>query len=158
MEESDERRISMSTLILIRGLPGSGKTRIAKNVYDYAVRVAADDYFDKYLNGEFVPSHIGKAHAWCLGVATGAMENGARIPLERVVVHNTFTQLWEMSAYIEVAKELGWDLKVISIDSGLSDEKLALRNVHNVPVNTIKKMRNRWEPFPGEVILSQKEE
>ena len=134
----------MSTVYLIRGISGSGKTTLARAIYrgeQTTVMVAADDYF--YEEGEyrFNPSDLPKAHAMCLDVASSALEEGAC-----VIVHNTFTQRWEMEPYIKLAKDTGSRLVVLSTyDGGCTDEELAERNSHGVPLDAIRRMRERWE-------------
>lgn len=54
----------MTTLYLIRGIPGSGKSTFAQNLYSFGMVEAvieADDYF--YTDGvyQFDPSMLGSA-------------------------------------------------------------------------------------------------
>ena len=134
----------MSTVYLIRGISGSGKTTLARAIYrgeQTTVMVAADDYF--YEEGEyrFNPSDLPKAHAMCLDVASSTLEEGAC-----VIVHNTFTQRWEMEPYLQMAEEFGYRVIVASVyDGGCDNDTLARRNTHGVPVESIAAMRNRWE-------------
>lgn len=127
-------------VILVRGLPGAGKTTLAMSL-DRPVCVAADDWF--MVDGEyrFDPKGLGDAHAWCQDQALQGMEAG--LP---VVVHNTFTQRWEMEFYLAAAARLNLTVKVLSVfDGDCSDEELAERNTHGVPLNAIRAMRGRWE-------------
>ena len=134
----------MPTLYLIRGISGSGKTTLARAIFrgeQATDMMAADDYF--YEEGEyrFNPSDLPKAHAWCLEEARSTLEEGAC-----AIVHNTFTQRWEMEPYIKLADEMGARLVVVSTyDGGCTDEELAERNSHGVPLEAIKSMRARWE-------------
>lgn len=153
-------------LLLIRGLPGSGKTTLAERVTPY--NVAADDYFCKpedtlvenmlprarrYWKYQFpeenVREEMGKAHAWCLDWTKKLMVrclDEAPRQHKIVVVHNTFTQRWEMQPYIELVEKLGYKISIASVfDGGLSNEELAERTLHGVPVAAIKAMRDRWE-------------
>jgi predicted kinase len=128
-------------IILVRGLPGAGKTTAAVAL-GLPVCVAADDYF---VDGDgaynFDPSGLPEAHAWCQGQALSGMEAG--LP---VVVHNTFTQRWELEPYLAAAARLGLTVEVRSVfDGGCSDEQLAERNTHGVPLAAIQGMRQRWE-------------
>ena len=133
-------------LVLLRGLPGSGKTTLAKSMFPEYVLCAADDYFDEL--GRFDPTHLGSAHQQCqrrVQALLAAQEN--------VVVHNTFTQFWEMKPYLEMAQRMGFSVRVCHVESGLSDQQLADRNVHSVPASTIEKMRERWQPYPSEEVV-----
>lgn len=127
-------------LVLIRGLPGAGKTSRAMEL-DRAVCVAADDWFAR--NGEYTfdPKGLLEAHTWCQDEAISGMKAG--LP---VVVHNTFTQRWEMQPYLRAATELGLTVTVVSVfDGGCSDEELVRRNTHGVPLAAIQAMRSKWE-------------
>jgi len=134
----------MSTLTLIRGISGCGKTTLARQLALGGRRrlLAADDYFaDENGDYQFIPSDLPKAHAWCQEEAGLAMELGMH-----VIVHNTFTQRWEMEGYLQLADQHGYRVSVVSIfDGGCTDEELAARNEHDVPLVAIIAMRDRWE-------------
>ena len=142
----------MKTLIMVRGISGCGKTTLADILYDglrYDVIAgpevefaSADDYFvDKDGVYQFDPSKLPDAHAQCQGRAQSAMEIGADI-----IVHNTFTQRWEMEPYLLMADEYGYRVSVVSLyDGGCTDEELAERNSHGVPLEGISRMRERYE-------------
>jgi predicted kinase len=145
--ESEDAFGPSCELILIRGLPGSGKSKFANMLVEYcseeeAVVLEADQFFlDEKGAYVFDPTKLSAAHEWCLERAVEAMKKG-----QRVVVANTFTQLWMMRPYIDWAKELGIPFTVISLyDGGKSDETLASRNGHGVPLRTIAMMRAAWE-------------
>lgn len=130
-----------NTLFLIRGLPGVGKTSLIMNSIDVAA-FAADDYFtDEHGEYHFDPKKLPEAHAQCQEQTRQALAAGYD-----VAAHNTFTCRWEMEPYIKMAKESGARLVVIDLfDGGLSDEELAKRNTHGVPVDAIAAMRKRYE-------------
>jgi predicted kinase len=137
----------VKTIYLIRGLPGSGKTSLAYAVKGraYAITniVAADDYF---YDGDgvyrFDPKLLTLAHEQCqLNARIGLQYDG-----HDVVVHNTFSQRWEMQPYIDMADEHGARLVVLDLfDGGCTDDELAERNSHGVPLDVIERMRHRWE-------------
>ena len=136
-----------ATLLLIRGLPGSGKSSLLNSAHvGFGGDVlSADDYFE--IDGEykFDPSKLPDAHAWCLKSAKHAIEQCSGTAAF-VSVNNTFTQRWEMEPYIQLAKEAGARLVVASLyDGGLTDEELEARNSHGVTLESIKKMRSRFE-------------
>ncbi len=57
--------------------------------------IPADDYFDKFNNGDFNPRFLGKAHQWCQQSIFNALKAG-----ENAVANNTNTTLSEMHAYV----------------------------------------------------------
>ncbi len=136
-----------NTIFLIRGLPGAGKTSLAEHIYggmaSIADRiVAADDWFEAE-SGEYVfdPRFLHHAHEYSQRIAREALESG-----NNVVVHNTFSQRWEMQAYIDMSVQLGARLVVIDLfDAGMDDVSLARRCEHGVSTKVINKMRSRWE-------------
>ena len=137
----------MSTLILVRGLPGSGKTTLAIKLaaaYPGAACHAADDYFTNPLTGEyrFDSERLQEAHEECQDLARLHMRNANTL----VVVHNTFSQRWEMERYFQMAEECGYQVHVVDLfNAGLSIDDLVQRNEHSVPYIAVKKMWERWQ-------------
>lgn len=79
-------------LVLIRGLPGSGKSTYARRFYSGYVHCEADHYFyDKDGVYRYNPDLIRQAHAACQKKAREALRSG-----KSVVVSNTFVRQWEM--------------------------------------------------------------
>lgn len=128
----------MKKVILVRGQPGSGKTTIARMLWVQDVDLRhfeADMFF--MVDGEycFDAAKIKEAHKWCQDSARETLQEG-----DSVIVSNTFTQLWEMQPYIDMAKEYGATLQVIECKGDFG-------NVHNVPSDAIERMRARWEEY-----------
>lgn len=141
----------MPKLILIRGVPGAGKSTHAEELFNSGgvfCWTESDDYWmrpDGHY--DFNVKRIKEAHAWCLQETRNWME---REPKQVYAVANTFTQLWEMQKYIELAEELGYDLEVRRLDGGFE-------NTHDVPEDTLKKMADRFEDYEGEILVSADE-
>ncbi len=126
----------MNTLVLLRGLPGSGKSTAAK-LFNKAPHFEADMYFmDADGNYKFDVAKIKDAHNWCRHSVMDAMK--ADYPI--VVVSNTFTQEWEMEAYYLLAEELGY--MVVSM---IVENRHNGKNIHGVPADKLEQMKNRFE-------------
>jgi predicted kinase len=120
-------------IILVRGIPGSGKSTFAKLICNQ--HVEADMFFE--LDGEykFDPSKLKQAHEWCKNKAEGWMKNGYN-----VAVSNTFSQDWEMQPYFELAEKYGY-----MVHSLIKENRHEGKNVHNVPEEKLEQMKNRFE-------------
>lgn len=139
------------TLIILRGLPSSGKTTFAQMLVDVmwlnpdvdvetaAVMFAADDYFSE--DNPFHFSKLQAAHDHCRMNVSYAMTED--VPL--IVVHNTNVKPREMRPYIKMAQDNGYRYFVLSLfDGGMTDAELAARNAHGVPEHTMKNMRRKF--------------
>jgi predicted kinase len=131
------------TLILVRGLPGSGKSTFANFVWnDYAICEADKFFYDSEGNYNFDPNRLKAAHEWCRFQVEERMKNNEANPqyYPEIVVSNTFTQEWEMEAYYELAKK--YDYLVISI---IVENRHGGKNIHGVPEEKLEQMRNRFQ-------------
>ena len=129
----------MKQLILSRGLPGAGKSTLAKLLVgdkSYCHKEADMFFVDREGNYKFEPSKIKDAHAWC----KEETEFLLRLEHSPVVVSNTFTQEWEMDAYFELAEEFGYQVFSLVVEN-----RHGGMNVHGCPEDKIEQMRNRFE-------------
>ena len=126
------------TLILLRGLPGSGKSTAAKlfQGYGWSAHYEADMYF--MVDGEyrFNPAKLKDAHGWCSSQTEKAMVD--EIPM--IVVSNTFTQEWEMEGYYGLAAKYGYIVVSMIVENRHGGE-----NVHGVPADKLQAMNDRFE-------------
>ena len=122
-------------LYIVRGVPGSGKTTLAKQLTSNVFE--ADHYFyDNDGNYNFIPSEIKEAHKECQQFVGFAMESG----IQKIAVSNTFTQEWEMEPYFELAKKYGFKVFTIIVENRHGGV-----NEHGVPEDKIEQMKNRFE-------------
>lgn len=130
-------------LILITGLPGSGKSTAAQAYKSRSegdsVIVEADHYFDTPEGYQFDPRKLPEAHTWCHDTAQRYLSKGWT-----VIVANTFSRQWELDPYVKMAGELGVPVEVYTMPDPGTDV-LAARNIHHVPAEVIDRMRARWE-------------
>jgi predicted kinase len=132
----------MRKLVVLRGLPGSGKSTVAKQLGGLVC--SADDYFMRDGEYKFDPFLLGKAHKDCRDTVELAMYNDHQL----IVLDNTNTQKWEYEAYLDLAKIYGYEVE-IKVVGGLSDSDVEVyhaRQTHGVPLKSLRKMAARFEP------------
>jgi predicted kinase len=128
----------MKKLILLRGIPGSGKSTFAKSISNESTgHIESDMFFVKDGEYKFDGSRIKDAHNWCQDVVEHWMNSNE---FETIIVSNTFTQEWEMKPYMDMAKE--WEYQVFSI---IVENRHGGVNQHGVPDEKLQQMNDRFE-------------
>ena len=129
-------------LILVRGLPGSGKSTISEIILQHPSNrtpevLSADDFFIN-PEGEYVfdATKLKEAHNYCQFRCSERMRQG----IIRIVVANTFTEEWEMKPYFDLAMMYGYTVFTVIVENRHGGV-----NQHNVPDATLGNMRNRFE-------------
>jgi tRNA uridine 5-carbamoylmethylation protein Kti12 len=129
-------------LILLRGVPGSGKTTLGNailftnqsNIQDV---LSADNFFinekEEYV---FDFSKLKEAHNDCQVKCAERMRN----EFSKIVVANTFTQEWEMEPYFLMAERYNYRIHTVIVENRHGN-----KNVHNVPDEKIEQMIKRFE-------------
>ena len=128
----------MKLLILLRGLPGAGKSTLAKMlVGDKEYRhKEADMFFIQDGEYKYDGSKIQQAHEWCQEEIDFLM----RYEHSPVVVSNTFTCEWELEPYYELTKKYGYQVHSLIVENrhdGVSQ--------YGVPENKLQLMKDRFE-------------
>jgi predicted kinase len=124
-------------MILVRGLPGSGKSTKAREIMDYRTHAVAwceaDHYFITNGKYSYDQSRVSIAHRWCQKKAEDGMLQG-----HDIIVSNTFTTYAEMIPYFILAKDYGYRVEIIKCIGEFP-------NIHGVPDDVIQRMKDRWE-------------
>lgn len=129
----------MNNLILLRGLPGSGKSTVAELIGAKGAgytHFEADMYFMEDGVYKFDPTKLRMAHNWCQIQTEKAMADNTAI----VIVSNTFTQEWEMERYYELGKIYNYRVTSLVVEN-----RHGGINVHNVPEDKLEAMKNRFQ-------------
>lgn len=170
----------MKKLLIMRGLPGSGKSYTARQLAgDKGVVYSTDEYFITQIGDDrtkytFKPTFLADAHKWNLLRAQRAIDKMFNEEsLGPVVIDNTNTQAWESHKYVLFASSYGIEVDIVEPTSDwwkeirplLGDKKsnrdklkkwavfLSEKNTHEVPAFSIEKMMWRWEEFDVNKIL-----
>lgn len=87
-------------LIIMRGVPGCGKSHLARQMQGNGVVLSTDDYFINHQGVyEFKPRFLPEAHDWNRGRADRELKAGSN----PVIIDNTNLEAWEMQPYIHLA-------------------------------------------------------
>ena len=137
-------------LIIMRGIPGSGKSTKANGLVGEGIIHSTDTLIEE-LTGDYVGyftkmaesgdwSEHGKMHQRNFLKARRSMSEG----ISPVIIDNTNIKVSEPKKYIEAALNMGFNesnIKFVDVGDGRQTiEVLAERNTHGVPLKTIKRM------------------
>lgn len=134
--------------VILRGLPGSGKSTRARALAVEAgldptdCVFSSDDQFSLYNGGVYEPALLSQMHQFNLAAFVDALGRGS--PL--VVCDNTNCEPWEYAAYAAVARALGYVVTVELLgdpDDERHVESCAARNVHGVSLARVRDMARR---------------
>ncbi|XP_069495365.1 NEDD4-binding protein 2-like 1 [Ambystoma mexicanum] len=134
-------------LYLIRGLPGSGKTTMArqlKQTFPSALIFSTDDFFiNEDGTYEYNPFLLEEAHRWNQKRAKRAMKKGK----SPIIIDNTNIHAWEMKPYVLMAREYSYEVIFREPDTGwkFNVQELSRKNSHGVPRDKIKRMKEQYE-------------
>jgi len=133
----------MKELLIVRGLPGSGKSTIAKQIQDTfgGVIVCADDFWGPAY--AFDKSRIQEAHDWAYRQCEAHMQWNE----ERIILDGTYAQLKWMARYVEMATHFGYRAICREPDTewAWNPRQCAEKNVHGVSEDVINTMLSKWE-------------
>lgn len=149
----------MRRVVIVRGLPGSGKTTYIRSLQERAGETGVeapalvcspDRYF--YRTGEYIfeKAKIGEAHAHCRITFARALKAG----LSPIYLDYVFIERWQYEDYECVADLAGYEVSIIEMNHDRASLPLfAERNKHGVPIEVIKGMAKKWTPDPRATLI-----
>ena len=130
----------MKTLIILRGLPGSGKSSFAKYMFSNNVFEADQYFYDSNGNYNFDASKLHESHLDCQKRVEELMQMSETTQYgQEIVVSNTATTEKELEPYLKLAKSYGYI--VVSL---IVENRHGNKSVHGVPDETLEKMRKSF--------------
>jgi len=141
-------KIPVHELILMRGLPGSGKSTKAQQLQaedpDNTIILSTDDLF--FQDGKYVfePSRLTEYHRQTQQHANTLMQH---TKYARIIIDNVNRQLWEMKPYVQMAQQYGYQVRFEYPETPWAwhVKRCFLNNVHGVPLEGIRKMNQLFE-------------
>lgn len=136
-----EHPLKNKTVVILSGPSGSGKSTLTKKICENECEycVVSADYFWYRPNGVYDWNYklIGEAHAWCKSEFDSVLNH--YLGYHTIFVDNTNLTLEECKYYIAGGLSAGYNVLIVDMVD-VDAEELAKRNIHSVPIATIKKM------------------
>ena len=148
-------------MIIVRGLPGSGKSLIAEQYKqkhkDSCFVCATDEYWVRPDNiYDFNILLLGNSHVWNRKRVEEILKREKKSPWDTlIVVDNTNVNFGEIRPYAVIAKKHKLPLLILEPKTKWRYDVAECfnRNTHGVPYATILKMYHNWEPT--ELVMSK---
>jgi predicted kinase len=145
----------MKRLYIIRGLPGSGKSYLTREIINIwmfgevekpskIVVASNDDFHIHPVRGyQWSMGTAEYAALWCRAKVAKAMFDDA--PL--IIVDNMHLTLKTFQPYLDLAAQFRYHvfIKQPATEWAFDPEECAKRNVHKVPLEVIQKMLDSWQ-------------
>ena len=135
----------MKIAIIMRGIPGSGKSTKAKELakkYDATI-CSADDFFESTGKYVFDVKKIGEAHKECFAKFSKAIKQG-----KNVIVDNTNLKPFEVEKYLDALENTDYKVCIFEVTYNNLDKAIEHRTNQetgkNIPSDKIKDMYNTF--------------
>ncbi|XP_041934992.1 NEDD4-binding protein 2-like 1 [Alosa sapidissima] len=144
------------TIYILRGLPGTGKSGIAWNLWqeEGGEIVSFFDYYRIYHNSQMNTAYFGRAHKWARKTAIDALERG----VDPVIINNCNMPRWHMYPYVLMASTRDYWIEFIETEDtwNVPLEELE-RRCDDIPLSVLDRMKESYEPArnPYDVLLDE---
>ena len=139
------RALKPKTLIVMQGIPGSGKSTIAEMIalgsHDVQIR-STDEFWGENYN--FNAALLGRAHEWNQDRVKREMVAGT----STIIVDNTNIKKSAVEPYVEMANQFGYTVQFVrvSVPVDVAVGRNAMRPKHRrVPEEVIRRMAEEME-------------
>ncbi|XP_045611248.2 2',3'-cyclic-nucleotide 3'-phosphodiesterase isoform X1 [Procambarus clarkii] len=134
-------------MIILKGLPGSGKSHIARRiqkVFSDCVVCSADSYFMNDGVYKFDRDRLKDAHRSCQEKACDAAQRGSHV----IVIDNTNVKTWESKYYLDLTKKYNYTPLILEAQTpwAMDPKELAQKNSHGVPEEVLVQKVKDYEP------------
>lgn len=145
-------------LIIVRGLPGSGKSMLSDQLKDTyggdSVIYSTDDYFlDDSGEYKLKLNRIKVAHLWNQNRTVDAMKEGKKT----IIINNCNVRRWEAKPYVQAAVKFGYAVEILEPNTVWKNDVNELINRSNGRYSPkfVIKMKDEWDTnFTVESILA----
>lgn len=132
----------MKNLFLLRGVPGAGKSTLARLMTEtlapFAFAASSDDFMvDENGDYKYDRSRCEEVHGKCETAIGKAME--CETPF--IFVHNTMTRTWEMQNYFQMAEQYGYRVFSLIVENRHGNPSV----YEGVTEETYEKFKERFE-------------
>jgi 2',3'-cyclic-nucleotide 3'-phosphodiesterase len=145
---------STKKLIIVRGLPGSGKTTLAKQFANTTGKIFSnDDYFTEGTTYNFKPEKYDEAVLRTQYNVLDAMKKGEYL----IIVDNNNARKWEAKPYVRAAVNFGYTVEFHETNTPWKNniDELIKKSQHTQTPKYIKRMMKKWETdFTVENVLA----
>lgn len=145
----------MTRVVILRGIPGSGKSTWTEKNLGLQDLVSSADRFmvDEKGQYDFSRDKLDDVHRKCLkrfvlGITPSSSEGPFAGP-PNVVVDNTNTLFEHMKIYLDLARAFSCGIRIVRMDCPIDVARARQR--HAVPIQTLERMQRNLEiPLPKE--------